>query len=157
MTVEVGSFIDEERCEEARTPRITIRNLQTPFMAVIMGEAVNDILGNVHWLLWNVNRVEAIPRDIPPLAEVDHPIRGRQGRNSFGVIGYAPPCPPHGARRPYHFMVFGLREELDLEGGATHRDLQRTMEGRIVQYGVTTVVFERARVGHRSEGPEVGA
>jgi hypothetical protein len=49
-------------------------------------------------------------------------------------------------------MVFGLGEELDLKGGATHRDLQREMEGRIHQYGVATVVFERTRAGHPLEG-----
>lgn len=149
IIVEAGALSDDEVCEGTQySPQVTIGNLRAPFVAVIMEEMGRSGPVNVHWLLWNVERAEAIPRNLPKQPEISRPIRGRQGRNSFGVIGYSAPCPPRGAKRSYRFRVFGLSEELELEGGATGRDLEREMEGKILQFGEATVEYERPMTGN---------
>jgi Raf kinase inhibitor-like YbhB/YbcL family protein len=149
VTVESGNLTDDEVCEGVHySPRLTIGNLRAPFIAVVMEEMGRSGPTDVHWLLWNVERAEYIPRNLPKGAEIARPIRGRQGRNSLGDIGYSAPCPPQGAKRNYRFRVFGLAEELDLEGGATGRDLEREMEGKILQFGEAMTVYERPRAGN---------
>lgn len=149
VTVESGYMTDDEVCEGTQySPQIVLDNLRAPFIAVIMEEMGRSGPTDVHWLLWNVERSEAVPRNLPREAEITRPIRGRQGRNSFGDIGYSAPCPPRGAKRNYRFRVFGLSEELGLGGGATGRDLEREMEGKILQYGEAMVVYERPMSGN---------
>ncbi|MBI0583742.1 MAG: YbhB/YbcL family Raf kinase inhibitor-like protein [Methanomassiliicoccus sp.] len=149
VTVESGSLTDDEVCEGTKySPQIGVGNLRAPFMAVTMEEMDRDRPGQVHWLLWNVERAETVPRNLPKQAEFDHPIRGRQGRNSYGDLGYSAPCPPQGAKRTYRFRVFGLSEELDLAGGTRGRDLEKAMEGRILQFGEALMVYERPLSGN---------
>ncbi|MDW5563577.1 MAG: YbhB/YbcL family Raf kinase inhibitor-like protein [Methanomassiliicoccus sp.] len=149
VMVEAGDLTTDEVCEGTRySPQISIGNLRAPFVAVVMEEMGRGVPANVHWLLWNVERAEAIPRNLPKEAEITRPIRGRQGRNSFGDIGYSAPCPPQGAKRTYRFRVFGLSEDLDLPGGATGRDLERAMEGKILQFGEASTIYERPMAGN---------
>jgi Raf kinase inhibitor-like YbhB/YbcL family protein len=149
VAVESGYLTDDEVCEGTRySPQISLGNLRAPFVAVIMEEMGRSGPTDVHWLLWNVERAEVIPRNLPKEADIARPIRGRQGRNSYGEIGYSAPCPPRGAKRNYRFRVFGLGEELDLEGGATGRDLEREMEGKILQFGEASMVYERPVSGN---------
>jgi len=149
VTVESGSLTGDEVCEGTQySPRVALGNLRAPFIAVVMEEMGRSGPTGTHWLLWNLERSEIIPRNLPKEAEIASPVRGRQGRNSFGDVGYSAPCPPQGAKRDYRFRVFGLSEELDLEGGATGRDLERAMEGKILQFGEAIVVYERPISGN---------
>jgi Raf kinase inhibitor-like YbhB/YbcL family protein len=149
VSVEAGYLTDDEVCEGTQySPQIVIGNLRAPFLAVIMDELDVPQGTMVHWLLWNAEKAEDIPRNLPKVEELERPIRGRQGRNSFGDIGYTAPCPPKGAKRRFRFRVFGLSEELDLPGGSTGRDLERALEGRIVQYGEAFLTYERPMYGN---------
>jgi Raf kinase inhibitor-like YbhB/YbcL family protein len=149
VIVETGMLTGDKVCEgKGYSPRITIGNLKTPFLAVTLEEVATSSNTDVHWLLWNVEKAESIPRNLPKLAELDRPIRGRQGRNSLGEVGYTAPCPPRGAKRSYRFRAYGLAEELELEGGSTGRDLDRAMEGKILQYGEAVVDYERPMSGN---------
>jgi Raf kinase inhibitor-like YbhB/YbcL family protein len=149
VVVETGTLTEGEVCEGmGYSPRLTIGNLKAPFVAITLEEVASSGKADVHWLLWNVEKAESIPRNLPKRAELDHPIRGRQGRNSLGVIGYSAPCPPRGAKRSFRFRVYGLAEELGLEGGSTGRDLERAMEGKVLQYGEAVVEYERPMPGN---------
>lgn len=149
VSVEAGTFTDDEVCEGTQySPQIIIGNLRSPFLAVIMDEIDVPQGAMVHWLLWNVEKAESIPRNLPKKEEIGRPIRARQGRNSYGEIGYTAPCPPRGAKRRYRFRVFGLTNELELRAGATGRDLERALEGNIAQYGEATVLYERPLSGN---------
>ena len=149
VSVEAGSFGNDEVCEGNKySPQIVIGNLRAPYLAVIMDEIDVPQGTMVHWLLWNVEKAEAIPRNLPKREELDRPIRGRQGRNSFGDIGYTAPCPPRGSRRRYRVRVFGQSEEIELEGGSTGRDLEHALEGRITQYGEALLSYERPGTGN---------
>lgn len=144
VVVETGELDIEETCEGMQySPRIAIGNLRSPFLAVVMEDADHPTGNFPHWLLWNVERMDIIPRNIPKREEFTKPIRGVQGRNGFGRIGYDAPCPPQGDKRCYRFRVFGVSEELDLRPGGTSRDLEDALEGRILQYGEAIVTYER--------------
>ncbi|WP_019177049.1 YbhB/YbcL family Raf kinase inhibitor-like protein [Methanomassiliicoccus luminyensis] len=144
VSVESGELKHDEVCEGTQySPQIVVGNLRAPFLAVVMDDVDASQGSFVHWLLWNVEKTEAIPRNLPKKEEIERPVRGRQGRNSFGDIGYTAPCPPKGARRRYRFRVYGLNEALELDGGSTGRDLERALEGHILQYGEAFITYER--------------
>ena len=99
--------------------------------------------GFIHWLAWNIEMVRIIPEKIPRDPEVTFPIRAVQGTNSFGTIGYAGPCPPHGQTHRYFFKIYGLDTELDLAPGATKEQMVQAMARHVVQYGETFVTYGR--------------
>jgi hypothetical protein len=74
---------------------------------------------------------------------VSFPVTGVQGKNSFGLIGYNGPCPPPGQTHRYDFKVYGLDTLLDLPPGATKAELLKAMQGHVVQYGETYVLYGR--------------
>ena len=144
VTVESGEFGIDQTCEGMQySPRIAIGNLRAPFLAVLMEDADHPTGNFPYWVLWNVERTELIPRNLPKREEFSQPIRGIQGRNGFGRIGYDAPCPPQGAKRRFRFRVFGVNGELDLRPGGTPKDLENALEGRILQYGEAIVTYER--------------
>jgi Raf kinase inhibitor-like YbhB/YbcL family protein len=96
-----------------------------------------------HWLIWNIEPVRIIPEAIAKTPEISFPFEARQGKNSFGRIGYSGPCPPRGREHRYEFKVFGLDAVLDLQAGAEKKALLQAMEGHVVQYGDTYVLYGR--------------
>lgn len=87
----------------------------------------------VHWVLYNlpsdnIGFVENLP------ATENLKAGGFQGKNDFGRIGYAGPCPPSGTHR-YLFKVYALDAELPLEAGATKADVEKAMQGHVVLQG----------------------
>jgi Raf kinase inhibitor-like YbhB/YbcL family protein len=76
-----------------------------------------------HWIAYD------IPADTGTIEEGTRP--GTQGTNDFGKTGYGGPCPPSGTHR-YFFRVYALDEPLDLPQGIDKRDLERAMDGHIL-------------------------
>ena len=60
--------------------------------------------------------------------------RPQEGRNGFGVNGYSGPCPPpgHGPHR-YFFRLHALDVELELQLGAGRGELERALEGHVLE------------------------
>lgn len=80
-----------------------------------------------HWLLFDVPA-----RTHELAAGAQGP--GVEGRNDFQRIGWAGPCPPpkHGDHR-YYFTISALDcESLGLHEGATRAEVERAMEGHIL-------------------------
>lgn len=71
----------------------------------------------VHWVVFDIDPATT------ELGMNDVPRGARQGRNSSGKVGYAPPCRADGS---YRFTVYALNAKLDLKQGA---DLAETLEG----------------------------
>ncbi len=97
-----------------------------------------------HWISWNIPPRGEIPEAVPDEGVVDSPIKMVQGVNDFGRIGYGGPCPPrwHGVHH-YHFKVYALNTMLDLEPGATRKELEKAMEGHVIQWGELVGLYER--------------
>lgn len=51
------------------------------------------------------------------IGEGERPAGVVEGRNDFGRSGYGGPCPPHGRRHRYRFVLYALRSPLALSPG----------------------------------------
>ncbi len=84
-----------------------------------------------HWVLYDLPAPKrSLPENVSSQKEL--PDGSRQGRNSFGRIGYGGPCPPHGPAHRYVFRLYALDKKLDLPAGASHDQLDRSMKGHVL-------------------------
>ena len=88
----------------------------------------------VHWVLFNL---PADRRDLEARVPVEEtlPSKARQGKNSFGKIGYGGPAPPPGKPHRYFFKLCALDTLLDLPAGATKEQLLAAMKGHVLAEG----------------------
>jgi Raf kinase inhibitor-like YbhB/YbcL family protein len=77
-----------------------------------------------------------------PATEVT-PRGAKQGVNDFKHAGYGGPCPPPGKAHRYFFRIYALDIAPGLPAGATRADLQRTIEGHVLDQGELMGLFER--------------
>ena len=99
----------------------------------------------MHWLAWGLPAARpAIPAGVPGTAVAESVGGLRQGRNDFGEVGWGGPMPPrgHGVHH-YRFTVYALRDPIDLEGGAGRSDLERAMEGMVLETARLVGTYER--------------
>jgi Raf kinase inhibitor-like YbhB/YbcL family protein len=91
----------------------------------------------VHWVLYNLSPTTSF---LPEGA----PVEARQGKNSFGKMGYGGPMPPvgHGIHH-YHFELYALDIELDLNVGASKAELLKAIEGHVIQTAELVGLYER--------------
>ena len=84
----------------------------------------------IHWVLYNVlGETRTLPEAVPPDANL--PDGSRQGKNSWGRVGYGGPCPPGGTHR-YFFRLYALDTVLELRSGMSEDDLLKAMKGHIL-------------------------
>ena len=87
-----------------------------------------------HWVLFNIPAtVRSLSEGIPPNEVVEGV--GTQGNNSWRRLGYGGPCPPKGSTHRYEFKLYALDTALDLDPGASKRDLEKAMSGHILATG----------------------
>ncbi|MEJ2240943.1 MAG: YbhB/YbcL family Raf kinase inhibitor-like protein [Candidatus Bathyarchaeota archaeon] len=79
----------------------------------------------IHWLVWNISPNGKIEENSIP---------GIEGRNSSGKIHYSSPCPPSGTHR-YIFKVFAIDSNVELQDGATKKELDRSIHDHIIAEG----------------------
>jgi Raf kinase inhibitor-like YbhB/YbcL family protein len=93
-------------------------------------------LSFTHWVVYNIPADIAEIKENIPGEEVIIDLGGAmQGKNGFGRIGYMGPKPPFGTHT-YRFFVYSLDTVLDLKPGATRKQLEKAMEGHILQTGL---------------------
>ena len=81
-------------------------------------EAVGKVW--VHWVVWNID---------PTKTEL---AKSTEGMTDFGEVGYGGPAPPD-KRHTYVFKLYALDSELDLPGKSTKADVEKAMEGYIIE------------------------
>ncbi len=96
-----------------------------------------------HWIAWNIAPVKEIPEGMPKEKIVSSPVKMIQGVNDFGRIGYNGPCPPRGKPHRYYFKVYALDTVLSLEPGAGKKELEKAMEGHVIQFGEVMGMYWR--------------
>lgn len=102
----------------------------------------------VHWLLYNIPPdVTSLPEGVPPAERPNQPQGAAQGQNSWPsgrTIGYRGPAPPpgHGVHH-YHFKLYALDAELNLEPGLSKSALLKALQGHIVAQGELVGTYER--------------
>ena len=79
----------------------------------------------VHWVIYN------IPPTTSSILENSSP-PGIQGQGTGGKLGYQGPCPPDCEHR-YYFKLYALSAPLKLQEGATKSEVEKSMEGMILE------------------------
>lgn len=91
-----------------------------------------------HWLVWN------IPSTVSLIEEDDVPEEAIQGISSFDKQEYGGPCPPSGTHH-YIFKIFALDTELSLETISTIKEVEKAMEGHIIDQAEIVGLYQRER------------
>ena len=109
-----------------KAPPLTISGIPegTKSLALIMDDP--DAMGAVgkiwvHWVAWNIDPTKT-ELELTKLTE---------GMTDFGEVGYGGPAPPD-KRHTYVFKLYALDSELDLPGKSTKADVEKAMEGHII-------------------------
>lgn len=89
-----------------------------------------------HWLVWD------IPANIKSIPENVGTKFATQGNNSWPKKGYGGPCPPTGAHR-YFFKLFALNEKLNLPDTTTKTELEKAMEGKVIDQAQTMGTYRK--------------
>jgi len=79
----------------------------------------------LHWAIWNIE----VNKSSISISEGEAP--GTQGETNSGGVEYSGPCPPRGTHR-YFFKVYALNATLDLEEGASKKELENAMQEHIL-------------------------
>ena len=96
----------------------------------------------VHWVLWGLPPDStSLPEAVPPDTVLAN--SGRQGKNDWGRIGYGGPCPPPGPAHRYFFKLYALDTGLELQPGATRKDLLAAIDGHILAEGQLMGMYKR--------------
>jgi len=109
-----------------KEPTLAISGLpdETESLALIMDDP--DAMGAVgkvwvHWVVWNL-----------PSGSHINVMTGTEGMTDFGEVGYGGPAPPD-KRHTYVFKLYALDTKLDLPDKSTKADLEKAMEGHIIE------------------------
>ncbi|MFX1486658.1 MAG: YbhB/YbcL family Raf kinase inhibitor-like protein [Promethearchaeota archaeon] len=144
VRLEFTQFPRKYTCDgEDISPRIEIQGLNAKSVAIICDDPDAPMGTFNHWVIWNIEPTDSIPEGIPRGNEISKPIKATQGRSSFGRPGYGGPCPPRGKPHRYFFKVHGLDIRLDLPAGSSKKELEKAMEGHILQYGEAMATYGR--------------
>jgi len=110
-----------------KVPPLTVSGIPegTESLALIMDDP--DAMGAVgkvwvHWVVWNINTNQDEITDNS----------GSQGMTDFGEVGYGGPAPPD-KRHTYVFKLYALDCRLDLSNESTKADVEKAMEGHIIE------------------------
>jgi len=89
----------------------------------------------VHWVVY----------DIPPSSGGFKPgaADGKEGANGMGADKYMGPCPPPGKPHHYHFRLFALDWNPNLEANPTGQALRGAMTGHIIESAELVGIFSR--------------
>ena len=114
-------------------PPLTINGIPegTKSLALIMDDP--DAMGAVgkvwvHWVVWNIN---------PDTKRFNDAL---EGMTDFGEVGYGGPAPPD-KRHTYVFKLYALDTKLDLSNESTKADVEKAMEGHIIEQATLTGTY----------------
>lgn len=128
------------------SPPLKISNVpsEAETLAIVVDDP--DAPGGVfdHWVIWNIPiEKNEIPEAVPTERTVDSLNGAKQGQNGFGEIGYRGPCPPGGSDHDYRFKAYAIEDDVDLDSGVLKEDLEREIEGRIIEKDSIVGVYGR--------------
>ena len=91
----------------------------------------------VHWAVFGM-----LPRD--GSVALGKPPPGKEGRNSFGKVGYGGPCPSKGGGT-HHYVVaiYALSSPTTLRAGASADDARHSIAALAIAEGQTLVTYSR--------------
>lgn len=119
---------EEKSCQEGVLGRI---------LDVLVYNNERDAGTWVHWTVWNIH-----PKTLAIGSGDMLPGGAVEGKTSFGKPGYGGPCPPSGTHR-YFFKLYALDTVLSLPSSSTKEDLEKAMEGHIIEKGELIGLYSR--------------
>ena len=121
------------------TPALSINGIPegTKSLALIMDDP--DAMGAVgkvwvHWVVWNIDPTREFITGNPQESKFV------EGMTDFGEVGYGGPAPPD-KTHTYVFKLYALDTELDLPQKSTKADVEKAMEGHIVDQATLTGTY----------------
>ena len=121
------------------TPALSINGIPegTKSLALIMDDP--DAMGAVgkvwvHWVVWNIDPTKPFITGNPQESGFV------EGMTDFGEVGYGGPAPPD-KRHTYVFKLYALDTPLDLPDKSTKVDVEKAMEGHIVDLATLTGTY----------------
>ena len=97
-----------------------------------------------HWVLYALPASQrSLPQAVPKTETIPALGGAKQGRNSFGAIGYDGPSPPKGPAHHYHFVLYALNAKVTLSPGAQKSDLERAMKSHIIAQAELVGLYSR--------------
>ena len=78
-----------------------------------------------HWIVWNLDP------GISQIEEGSIPSGATEGRNDFDEPGYGGPRPPD-REHTYHFRLYALNTDLDIESNVSKENLREALETHII-------------------------
>jgi Raf kinase inhibitor-like YbhB/YbcL family protein len=95
----------------------------------------------VHWVLYNIPAATiALPENA---SKKGLPKGAVQGKNDWAKAEYGGPCPPIGRHR-YFFKLYALDTELTGLSSPTKGDLERAMNGHVLDSGELIGAYQKA-------------
>jgi len=92
--------------------------------------------GFTHWVIFNIDPATK------EITENNAPTNAIQGQNSAGQAKYTSPCPPSGTHH-YEFRIYALDEKLNLDSSAKKADVEKAMEGHILDETSLVGLYQR--------------
>ncbi len=135
-----GYIPSDYTCDGLNTsPQLTISG--TPAGAQSLALIVDDPdapAGTfIHWVVWNIPpQTIGLPQGGPV------PFGSVEGKTSFGENSYGGPCPPSGTHR-YFFKIFALDTTLDIPKQSDSLELERAMQGHVIDKAGLIGLYER--------------
>jgi Raf kinase inhibitor-like YbhB/YbcL family protein len=99
----------------------------------------------VHWVLYGISSERTkLPENILHGSSAGEYIdKFREGKNSWGRVGYGGPEPPAGPVHHYHFVLYALNKTTSLAAGATRDELDKAMQGHIIAQTELVGTYQR--------------
>jgi Raf kinase inhibitor-like YbhB/YbcL family protein len=113
------------------SPPLTISGILAEAKSLVLIMDDPDAMGAVgkvwvHWVVWNIDPTTT------EIAEYTVPNGAIEGMTDFGERGYGGPAPPD-KRHTYIFKLYALDSKLDLPNESTKADVEKAMEGHILE------------------------
>jgi len=98
----------------------------------------------IHWVMFSIPpSTHELPEWEPTRGQLGGTQGPRQGKNSFGNIGYGGPEPPPGKWHHYYFRLYALDARLNLPAGITAAELGSKMRGHVLAKAQWMGIYRR--------------
>lgn len=104
----------------------------TKSLAIVVDDPDAQRGATVHWVVFNLDPL------LTELTEAELPPGARQAANTYGRVGYSPPCPERGESHIYRFTVYALDQRLGLPNGTGLGEALSAISGRALARGRLT-------------------
>jgi len=126
--LENGYIPDKYTCDgENISPPLHIKGVSPKALSLVLIVQDPDALTGewVHWTVWNMNAATRV------ISENSVPDGSVEGDTDYELPAWAGPCPRWGVHR-YQFRLYALDVKLDLGSRANRAQLDKAMQGHIL-------------------------